>query len=155
MKPSPDWQAGVVVSRGVAWLSHVSNLLVALTGLVYFVMKYLMQPADPFDVVNHPWQPAMQHAHVVTAPLLVFACGVLLYHAVLGIRTPRPRRRSGLSLVAMFVPMVLSAYFLQVSADELWRKVWAWTHLGTSLVWTVATVAHAVPAAVKWWRRQA
>ena len=40
-------------------------------------MRYLMEPTDLFSVVNHPWQPTLQHLHVLVAPLMVFAVGLI------------------------------------------------------------------------------
>jgi len=56
-----------------AWSVLVSTVLVAGTGVVYAGMRYLLAPADPFAVVNHPLPPTIQHLHVLVAPLLVFA----------------------------------------------------------------------------------
>ncbi len=68
-------------------------------------MKFLMESADEWAVVNHPWQPHVQHLHVLAAPLLVFACGLLWKNHVLekmrgdGSQGPghRPRSRIPMS----------------------------------------------------------
>ena len=65
------------MSRLEAWTLHAATLAVGGTGLVYAWMLYLLKPSDPYAVVNHPWQPGVQHLHVLTAPLLVFAAGVI------------------------------------------------------------------------------
>ncbi|HPK65509.1 MAG TPA: hypothetical protein PKX99_02905 [Thermoanaerobaculia bacterium] len=65
------------MSRIEAWLLHIGSLLVGGTGLVYAWMRYVATPADPDAVVSHPWQPMVQHLHVLTAPLLVLAIGAL------------------------------------------------------------------------------
>jgi hypothetical protein len=31
-------------------------------------MRCLAEPADEWAVVNHPWQPHLQHLHVLAAP---------------------------------------------------------------------------------------
>ncbi|HSL83715.1 MAG TPA: hypothetical protein VLF66_13150, partial [Thermoanaerobaculia bacterium] len=59
------------------WTVHLSTVLVAGTGVVYAAMRYLMEPTDPFAVVNHPLQPTVQHLHVLVAPLLVFGVGLI------------------------------------------------------------------------------
>ena len=63
------------MTRTEAWFSHVAAALVGGTGLVYGWMRYFAESDDPFAIANHPWQPHFQHLHVLTAPLLVFACG--------------------------------------------------------------------------------
>ncbi|HXO18770.1 MAG TPA: hypothetical protein VOA87_02470, partial [Thermoanaerobaculia bacterium] len=65
------------MTRLEAWTVHAATILVGSTGLVYAWMRYLLAPADPFAVVNHPLQPLVQHLHVLAAPLLVFAVGLI------------------------------------------------------------------------------
>ena len=59
------------MTRLEAWFLHVATILVGGGGLVYAWMRYFVRPDDPFAVVNHPWQPDVQHLHVLAAPLLV------------------------------------------------------------------------------------
>ncbi len=132
------------MTRFEANLLHVANLLVGGTGLVYAWMRYCAVPAEPFAVVNHPAQPTMQHLHVLSAPLLVFACGLIWQaHAWARVRTGyRERRKSGLSLALSLVPMISSGYALQVCGSETWRTVWITMHLCTSALWIAAFVIH-------------
>jgi hypothetical protein len=132
------------LTRAEAWLQHVANVLVGGTGLVYGWMRYFVRPADPFAVVNHPWQPDVQHLHVVTAPLLVFACGLIWSrHVWVRVRSGfRARRPTGLALAASLVPMVASGYLLQVAVDEAWRTAWAWIHAVVSCLWIAAYLVH-------------
>ncbi|MFN7959998.1 MAG: hypothetical protein U0002_01875 [Thermoanaerobaculia bacterium] len=132
------------MNRFEAWAVHLGNLLVGLTGLVYAWMRYLLSPADPYAVVNHPWQPAVQHAHVLAAPLLVFACGLIWrHHAWKQLATGVPvRRRSGLALLLTLAPMVASAYLLQTAVDPAWHRAWVWLHLASSGLWLVGSLAH-------------
>jgi hypothetical protein len=44
------------MSRWEAWSFGALNLVLALTGGVYFYMKFVLRTDDPFAVVNHPWQ---------------------------------------------------------------------------------------------------
>lgn len=131
------------MTRFEAWLLHLSNLLVGATGLLYAWLRYVAEPPDPFAVA-HPWLAPVQHAHVWTAPLLVFAVGAIWRsHALAGVRLGAPARRaSGLALVAGFAPMAASGYLLQTAVDAGWRKTWLIVHLATSAAWLVATVAH-------------
>ena len=130
--------------RAEAWFLHAANLLVGGTGLVYGWMCYLLEPADEWAIVNHAWQPDLQHLHVLTAPLLVFAVGLIWRDHVwgriqLGVRA---RRRAGLFLALSFLPMAASGYLVQVATDEGWRLVWAWVHGATSLFWIGGYVVH-------------
>jgi len=134
------------VNRLEAWCVHLSNLLVGGSGLVYAWMRYFATPTDPYSVVNHPWQPALQHGHVLLAPLVVFAAGLIWRqhvwkHWKLGIRR---RRRSGGSLILTLVPMVASGYLIQTAVAEGWRNAWVAIHLVTSALWIVGYAAHLI-----------
>jgi len=144
------------VSRFEAWMLHLSSLLVGGTGLVYAWMVFLSKPADPYAVVNHPLQPQVQHLHILAAPLLVFAVGLVWRrHVWLHWRQGvQKSRRSGLSLVLTAVPMVLSGYLIQTAVDGDWRQVWVWIHLVASGLWLLGYLAHQIPAAWTWLRRR-
>lgn len=132
------------MNRGERWLIHFSNLLVGGTGLVYAVMKYLMEPASPFSVINHPLQPLVLTLHLVAAPLLVLAVGILWKgHISERLRHGQPAgRASGISLALTFLPMVLSGYLLQTASAPFWRQAWLAVHLTTSGIWLLMFSAH-------------
>jgi len=139
--------------RTPAWerlLHHSAAALVGLTGLAYFVMRDLMRP-DPesFSILSHPWQPHALHLHVLFAPLLVLSFGVLLREHVLKRLLNRARRRSrrtGWILALSVLPMIATAYLLQVSVEESWRAFWKWSHLSTSALFLAGYLGHALLA---------
>lgn len=136
------------MKRWEAWSVHVSTVLVAGTGVVYAVMRYLMAPADPFAVVNHPLQPTVQHLHVLAAPLLVFGAGLVWRdhvwkHYRQGVRQAR---RSGLGMLYTLVPMVVSGYLIQTTVTEGWRTAWIAVHLAASAIWLLGYAVHLVLA---------
>ncbi len=130
--------------RAHTWLVHGANLLVGGTGLVYGWMRYALEPEDPFSVVNHPWQPDAQHLHVLFAPLLVFAGGLIWSsHVAHHWRAGSLRgRRTGVTLAALLAPMIFSGYALQISVQDEWRTIWMWLHVATSLLWLLLAVVH-------------
>ncbi len=131
------------MSRGEALLLRVATLLVAGSGMVYLVMRELLEPADEFAVVSHPWQPHVQHLHVLAAPLLVFAVALVWRrHVANGLRNGSRRRRTGVALATTFAPMVVSGSLVQVTVSEGWRAVWSWTHIVAALAFTGVAVAH-------------
>lgn len=132
------------MSRVQVLLQHGANAAVGLTGIVYFVMRYLLESDDPYAVVGHPWQPAVQHLHVLAAPVLVFVTGLVwTSHVAAHWSADRGRRRlSGVGLVLSFAPMVVSGYLLQVAVEEPWRSIWAWLHVGTGTAWIAGYLAH-------------
>ena len=125
-------------------LHHVSNALVAGTGVVYAWMLYLLTPEDAFALVNHPWQPELQSLHILFAPLLVFAVGFSWQnHVWMRLRFGFPhKRRTGLAMLALFLPMVGSGYGLQVAVDDSFRTAWLWTHLVSSGLWVLVYIVH-------------
>jgi hypothetical protein len=134
------------MNRGERWLIHFSNLLVGGTGLVYAMMKYLMEPASPFSVINHPLQPLVLTLHLVAALLLVLAVGILWKSHIserLHYGQP-PGRATGISLTLTFLPMVLSGYLLQTASAAFWRQTWLVVHLTTSAIWLLMFLAHQV-----------
>jgi len=135
------------VSRGQSVFLHLANLLVSGTGLVYAWMRYLVEPTDEWAVVNHPWQSLIQHLHVLSAPLLVFAIGLIWsIHVLAKLRNGHLGRASGFGLMALFLPMAASGYLLQVAVDPEWRRRWIVIHVISSLLWVAVFVAHQVRA---------
>lgn len=125
---------------------HVATLLVGGTGLVYAWMRYFANPADPEALIAHPLQPAVQHLHLWTAPLLVFAAGLLWRrHVWAGIRLGvRERRRAGIGLALALLPMVVSGYLLQTAVEPAWRRGWVVVHVTASVLWILGYLVHQV-----------
>lgn len=134
---------------------QIANLAVVGTGVVYAWMRYAVAPTDEWAVVNHPLQPSLQHLHVLAAPLLVFAVGLIWSgHVVAKLRNGRNNRAAGIGLTALFLPMAASGYLLQVAVDESWRERWIWVHVAASGLWILAFVVHQVKAWSPGVRRQ-
>ena len=126
---------------------HLANLAVAGTGLVYAWMRYLVEATDEWAVVNHPWQPHLQHLHVLVAPLLVFALGLIWGAHVIGkLKNGQANRVVGIGLTTIFLPMAASGYLLQIAVSQSWRETWIWVHVVSSLFWVVAFVVHQLVA---------
>ncbi|HEX6085484.1 MAG TPA: hypothetical protein VF266_13225 [Thermoanaerobaculia bacterium] len=127
------------------WL-HLTVALTAITGVVFAVMKYLLQSDDEFSVVNHPLQPHMLAIHVVVAPAVLFILGWAFSNHML----PKWRfgdgrnKRTGLAAMWLIAPMALSGYLLQVSVNETLREAMAWAHGITSAIFVIAYVMHLV-----------
>ena len=85
------------MKRWERWAFNLFALAVAASGFAYFWMKYLVETDDPFAVVNHPWQAAMLHLHVLASPPFVLLFGVILNsHIMKKLRAPRmPNRKTG------------------------------------------------------------
>lgn len=118
--------------------------LVSASGVVYGVMKYLLSGSDPDSRLGHPWQPAVLAAHVLAAPIAVFAMGLLLRgHALPQLRRgEREGRGTGLALTAVGTPLVFSGYLVQVFTGETLRKGTGWIHAALGVLFALAFVMH-------------
>jgi hypothetical protein len=118
--------------------------LAAASGVVFGVMKYLLTGSDPDSRLGHPWQPAILAAHVLAAPVAVFAMGLLLRgHALPQLkRREREGRRTGLALTAVGMPLVFSGYLVQVFTGESLRKGTGWIHAALGTLFALAFLMH-------------
>lgn len=134
------------MNRGQILFVQGCVVLTALTGIVFAWMKYAMKSSDPFAVVNHPMQPFMLSAHIVIAPLLVFALGWIFNdHIWARFQTPAaPQRGTGIWSMAAIVPMVFSGYLLQVSTSDAMRRAMAVTHWIASALFVIAYAIHII-----------
>ncbi len=122
----------------------VSSLLTGLTGLVYWWMKYRMEPMNEWSAINHPLQPWALKAHILVAPVMVFALGLVASdHIWRHLRSAGvPRRRTGLTLTIVLIPMVFSGYLIQAVTHPGWLAALAWVHLVTGSVYLVGILLH-------------
>ena len=132
------------MTRGQARALHIASALVGVTGVVLFVLKDVIVVQGDFGPESHSLEDDMQAAHILTAPALIFACALIWQdHAWARFKGGfRVRRRTGVLLGSLLVPMILSGYLLQVSYEEPWREIWRVSHLLTSLVWLVGYGVH-------------
>ena len=130
-----DWEA---------WTIRVGFFLVSASGIVYAVMKYFLAGSNPDSRLGHPWQPAILAAHVLAAPVAVFAMGLLLRGHALPrlLRGEREGRKTGLSLTAAGIPLVFSGYLVQVFTNETLRKGTGWLHAALGLLFALAFAMH-------------
>lgn len=128
------------------WLSHISTLLVAVSGLAYLWMKYMMATEDPFSLVNHPWQPAMLSLHLVAAPFLVFTIGLMVQsHIQKKLRSSaKSNRGSGLLSMVTLPVMIISGYMLQIVTAPWLATLSLALHLSSSVVFGLTYVTHQV-----------
>ncbi|HEX6851337.1 MAG TPA: hypothetical protein VF139_07990 [Candidatus Polarisedimenticolaceae bacterium] len=126
------------------WMLWGSTTVVGLSGFAFLWLKHVAAPADPYAIVNHPWQPFFLKLHILSAPVLVFAVGVVfLRHIWRQFRSGRPGgRRTGLTVFAVMVPMVASGYLLQTVASRDALRWLAWIHIGTSTAYVLAIGGH-------------
>ncbi|HEX5043471.1 MAG TPA: hypothetical protein VFV75_11230 [Candidatus Polarisedimenticolaceae bacterium] len=129
-----------------------STLAVGVTGLVYAWMKYLLPPVDPYSAIHHPLQPLVLKVHLVAAPFLVFAVGLVFTQHIWGqFRAGLRRgRRSGIGTLLTLVPMVLSGHLIQTVTAESWLFSLAMIHLFTGSLFVLGFTSHQASM----WMRQ-
>lgn len=133
------------MSRSTAWAIHLCTLVLGVGGLAWAWIRYGMTaPEDEFALYNHPSEPWLRDGHVLVAPLILFLWGLVWRshvwaRIVVGVQQ---RRRTGLLLAGLVLPLALSGYALQVAVDEAWREAWLVLHLGTGAVFTLGYAIH-------------
>ncbi|GLH73075.1 hypothetical protein GETHLI_15770 [Geothrix limicola] len=132
------------MTRLERWSLHLAALFTGATGLIYGWLRYYGQREGEFGLEAHPLQGALQHLHVLAAPLLVFALGMLVRGHVLPMwRSGRPvGRASGFLLAMVLAPMVLSGYGVQVVVAPAGRLALAWIHGVSSLLFLAGYGVH-------------
>jgi hypothetical protein len=136
------------MTRFERWTVWISSVATFVTGVVYLWLKYLVVSDDPFAVVNSPWQGPVLKLHIIAAPTLVFAFGLVAVRHVW--RHVRSRvaagRLSGLTGAAALIPMVATGYLIQAVTEEGWLRAMAWSHITLGLLFGAASLAHQVAA---------
>jgi hypothetical protein len=132
------------MSRWESWAFGTLHVVLALTGGVYFSMKYVLRTDDPFAVVNHPWQPVMLTGHVLAAPFGMVLFGIVFRSHILNKLASRngPGRRSGWTALVSFTAMAVSGYLLQVMAHPTPRRAVMVVHVVTSVIFVVGYSTH-------------
>ncbi len=134
------------MTRFEKWSVLIGSALTGITGVAYLWVKYAMEPVDPFAVINHPIQPWLLKAHLLVAPFLVFAVGMIaLRHVWRHFRSGvRWGRRSGIVTGLSLLPMVLTGYLIQSITHEAWLGFVTLAHIVSSLLFVVGLAVHAV-----------
>ena len=112
--------------------------------MVYGWVRYLGTVKGDFGPEPSPWQPFWQHAHVLTAPVLLFALGVAVRGHVQGMlnRGVRRGRRTGLVLLGLAGPLVLGGYLVQVVSGVGVRNALGWTHAAAGALFAALYAVH-------------
>lgn len=139
------------MTRVEKWSVLGSSALTGITGVGYLWVKYAMEPTDPWAVINHPIQPWLLKSHIMVAPLLVFAVGMIVVrHIWRHYRSGMPwGRKSGIISALSLAPMVFTGYLIQGVTEPRWLSVVAVSHIVTSLIFVLGLIAHAVILARK------
>ncbi|MBA3258962.1 MAG: hypothetical protein H0T68_05785 [Gemmatimonadales bacterium] len=139
------------MSRFERWAVWSTSIATVVTGVIYLWMKYLLVSADPFAVVNHPWQSLVLKLHILVSPLLVFSIGlVALRHVWWHVRSRmRDGRRSGMAMLVAVGPMILTGYLIQAVTHETLLRAMALSHIGLGLLYGAGLLVHQFTAGGK------
>lgn len=132
------------MTRFQRWFLYLSTAAATVSGVGYFYMKRFMTPTEPWAVINHPLEPWLLKAHILTAPVMLFAVGLITtQHIWRSLKSSLPTgRRTGIAAAATFGPLVLSGYLIQTVASPLALDVLGWGHLALGLVCAFAIFEH-------------
>lgn len=128
------------------WAVWITSAMTAITGIGLLWAKYFMEASDPWAVVNSPLQPWLLRSHLVVAPLLVFAIGLITTrHIWRHFRTAvQIGRRTGVTTGLVIFPMILSGYLIQVITGRGWLTAMVVAHIATGLAYAAGLGLHQV-----------
>jgi len=126
------------------WSLRIGFAVGVVTGVVYGWVRYLGAVKGEFGLEPSPWQPFWQHAHVLAAPVLLFALGVAVRGHVQGMlgHGVRRGRRSGLVLLTLLGPLVLGGYAVQVVTTAGLRNALGWIHAALGALFAALYAIH-------------
>lgn len=134
------------MSRALGLWFWASTILSTLSGVGFFIFKYLFTNDDPFSAINHPWQPWMLRAHVLSAPVFIFIMGIVVYSHVM----PRYQsktscgRKTGISNLVFLLVLGISGYLLPVFSSKSWHDSTAWLHIGLGFLFAACLASHLI-----------
>jgi hypothetical protein len=132
------------MKRWEARVNHVGWGVTAVSGVLYGVLKYFVSASDSDSRLSVPWQPSVLAAHVLAAPVAVFALGLIFRKHVLvrllaGQREGRP---TGTLLTWCAFPLALSGYLLLVITGGWARRWTGWIHAAVGLLFAAGYALH-------------
>jgi hypothetical protein len=117
------------MSRLERWSLHLAAFVTAGTGLMDGLLRWYGERMGEFGPEAHPWLGPAQHLHVLVAPLLVFALGMMVRgHLWPRLQTGTEGRRTGLGSACFIAPMVFSGVGIQAVTSPAWRIGLGWIH---------------------------
>src|SRR5436190_7255644 len=106
-------------------------LLVAASGAAYGVSRYLLPHEDLFSSAGSAWEPWALAAHVLAAPVLVFAVGLVFRrHVLRKLHEGRAEgRRTGLVVLVVGGLSGVSGYVFEVLTADGARRAFSIAHI--------------------------
>jgi hypothetical protein len=134
------------MNRLEKWSVWISLCLTSGSGVGLLWTKYLVAANDPWAAINHPLQPWFLKIHIVTSPFLIFALGLVTSRHILPRLRSRRRGWSGVVLLLVVVPLVITGYLIQTVIEPGWLRVLAVAHIGLGLLYAMGYAVHQARA---------
>ncbi len=120
------------------------NLVVIITGFIYFIYKYFMVVQGDYGVRPHSYTSTLLHAHILLVPIFVFIFGITFSSHVLPKLKAKfnTRKISGFSILLLFGFMTFSGYALQIGFDLKVNTVIGQIHMWIAGLWSLSFLYH-------------
>lgn len=122
----------------------ICSSILAVTGVVLAVFRFVVPSNDPFTAYPHPTWPFVIAAHVLTTPIFFLLVGSMWWPHVVRHWKNGERRTSGMLVLGTAVVVSLSGYALFYVGMGRWAQACRIVHTGTGLVATAVYSFHAV-----------
>lgn len=122
----------------------VSGSLLAASGVVMIMFRYVLVSADAFSAYPHPLWPLVVGIHICSTPLFFFFVGSIWWRHVVCHWQSRRRRPSGVGAVALLVVVAFSGYVLYFVGSDRWLSFWRIFHAGAGVAAMGLYIYHAV-----------
>lgn len=118
---------GLVISRNYRRLIYAAVVLVAVTGLGWIMLDFMLDPEDFSDPLRL-WRHRLLIAHGCTAYLLLWLAGSLFPQHQWGAWKARRNRGSGTVLTSILLLLAVSGLMLYYPPGDDWRDAGSLVH---------------------------
>jgi hypothetical protein len=129
--------------RHQAWIYGAGGVLFA-SGVLWLALHYVWAPSDEFGAGRSPLEAWCLRIHGLATMLVLAAVGALVPIHIGRAWGMRRNRRSGGTMVGLFVTLALSGYMLYYAGDETLRPYISAIHWAVGLVGFPVLVWHVV-----------
>jgi hypothetical protein len=132
------------MTKTEARIFSFTNLFIAVSGSVYFVLKYFFKVETEYGIRPHAQTGFWLGFHVITVPLLLMVFGYIFKSHVLNkiLYGVEARKWSGYACIGLFLLMVFSGYILQLGLGPQFNEVMGILHLIFSYTWVITSLWH-------------
>lgn len=138
--PHPRPRKAVRPGRRQRQVLYLGSVLLLASGLLWLLAHYALPVPD--DAARHPFEPWAMRLHGAAAMFgLAVLGGIWTTHVLPAWRQGR-HRRSGLSLLGLWLLLALSGYGLYYLADETQRSYTSGLHIALGIALPLGLLVH-------------